>query len=149
MVDDDPFADVLGTVLSPPAAILFAAANKSAGAPKADPARRHVGRERRGAPRSPVAVDALVRPVDRDLNPTGPAFRAVVADISAEGLCLLHDGEISDDFLAVRFDDGWSRPTILAFYVARIAARQGFTEYAGPIFLCADAPEPEHAATLG
>lgn len=136
----DPFADVLGTELPPPADALFAEALGGADLPPAF--------ERRGGPRKAAAWDALVRPVDRDHRPAGPPVRAVVADVSSDGLRVLHDELLPAEFLAVRLDDGRWRPTILVFRAARVVASESHYEYAGPIVLCADAPAWPEAAVL-
>ena len=89
--------------------------------------------ERREFPRYAVDAVALVRPVDTSFRPTGPAFRAVVADISAVGLRLLHTRFVGAHLLAVRLDMPPAQSVTVAMTVLRSEPRRGCYEVAGQI----------------
>lgn len=94
-IDADPFEGVDAAKLaSPPHSLVERFKQASS--------RRTIEYERRGFARFPVEATALVRPIDTNFRPAGPAFQAVVVDLSASGLRLRHTSYVGSPLIAVQ-----------------------------------------------
>lgn len=150
---NDPFAGVQLSAL-PPAhpALLEAARPRSrpkartepGSGPLADAAR--AGAERRRATRYRVGSAAPARPVDANGRPTGEPFSAVVADLSASGIRLIHNRFLKADYLAVRVPLG-GQPTTLVLKVVRVATVDRHYEFSGPLVARLGMPAQESRNT--
>jgi hypothetical protein len=100
------------------------------------------GAERRRARRFRVAYAAPAWPVDSSGRPTGEPFSAVVADLSASGIRLLHSRFVKADHLAVRVPMG-GEPTTLVLKVVRIATVGRHYEFSGPLVVRLGGPPEE------
>lgn len=123
--DYDYFAGVDPDTLPPPDPALFEAARGLADG------WQPVGCERRRVPRFVLAADALFRPVDTEGRPIGKPFRAVVADLSTDGLRFFHSRSVVARRLAVRLSL-WATTVTAVVEVCRSAQAGGRFEYAGP-----------------
>lgn len=130
----DPFADVDLLALRPPAAALFDAAREI------EVKAVDLFRNRRKSPRRIAAMAVAVRPVDAAGLPVGPAFQAVLGDVSAGGLRLLHSRHVKADYLAVRLPQGASSARTMVVRVTRATASGLYYDYGGPFVARPEGP---------
>lgn len=57
--------------------------------------------ERRSAPRRAVIATVNAMEFDSQLRPVGPPFHTICRNLSANGICLIHDREIRSNFLVI------------------------------------------------
>lgn len=112
-------------MLTPPAPGLFEAARGLADA------WQPVRDDRRRVPRFVLAADALFRAVDAEDRAFGMPFRAVVADLSTDGLRLFHSRTIVARRLAVRLSL-WATTVTAIVEICRSSRAPDHFEYAGP-----------------
>jgi hypothetical protein len=60
------------------------------------------GPDRRSEPRYKMTIPLVAQPIDDQLQPTGPVFRAVTRDISAHGIGMLSQDPTRAEFLALQ-----------------------------------------------
>ena len=87
--------------------------------------------ERRRHPRWYGAIEVLARPADADGQPLGPAFRAVLADLSFSGIAVLHSEPVTAPTLLVQVP-GRPGGKRLRLRVDRCTADGAFHLIAGP-----------------
>lgn len=94
------------------------------------PARPESQPERRRSVRQPVREEVLVRALQADGAAAGPAFRAIVTEISHGGLRLFCDRPMPPGSSAIRFGSAHDAQVRFA-ELARIRKVPGGYEYAG------------------
>lgn len=89
--------------------------------------------ERRAFQRFATDAVALVCPVDAEFRATGPAFQALIVDLSAGGLRLQHNEYVESPLIAVKLRLPDAGVVTLALSVLRSQPKDGCFEIAGRV----------------
>ncbi len=106
----------------------------------------HDGREKRQSQRFPVTAIVPVLPLDALLQPIGTPFMLVARNISAGGICLLHDHAITSEFLALEFAAPGGNLVQVLVQITRSRPRGNVYEIGGE-FVSKMAPPTQSAPT--